>query len=59
MIFLGILEHKISDARCPGEDRILQCELDGGAAISNIETNKFNLLDLAFLPAWKNENVSK
>ena len=49
---------KISDRRCQGEDRILQCELDGGAATSNIEKNRYNLLDLAFSQSWRDVNVS-
>ena len=54
--FFGTLG-KMSDAKCPGEDRIILCELEGGM-ISNINENtRFNLLNLAFLKTYQNENV--
>ena len=50
---------KISDTRCPGEDRLLQCELENGAATSNInEGDRFKVLNSAFLKSYIDENVS-
>ena len=50
----------ISDTKCPGEDRILQCELEDGKADSNIaENTRFSVLNHAFLKTYIDENVSR
>ena len=49
---------KISDTRCPGEDRLLQCELLGGVANTNIlEDSRAGLLKDAFLKSYVTEKV--
>ena len=50
---------QVSDIKCPGEDRILQCELQDGKAGSNIDVkNRENLLQDAFLKSFEDPNVS-
>ena len=49
----------VSDIKCSGEDRILQCELEGAAAGSNINPKtRLNLLRDAFLKSFEDPNVS-
>ena len=50
---------QVSDIKCPGEDRILQCELQNGKAGSNIDVkNRAKLLQDAFLKSFEDPNVS-
>ena len=47
----------IPDHKCPGEDRILVCELEGYVTSNiNIQT-RLDLLTIAFLKTYQNENV--
>ena len=50
---------QVSDIKCPGEDRILQCELKDGKAGSNIDVKtRQKLLQDAFLKSFEDPNVS-
>jgi hypothetical protein len=50
----------VSDIKCPGEDRILQCELSGGVVASNIApATIFSFINPAFLKSSENANVLK
>lgn len=55
--YLGTVTNKISDKKCPGEDRILQCELEGAAADSNINANtRLTVIAPAFMKSFIEEN---
>ncbi len=46
----------VSDVRCPGEDRIKECELVNGAVTSNIL--EVSRIQNAFLKAYEAQDVS-
>ena len=49
----------ITDRNCPFEDRVLQCELEGGIVSSDIQGNTKHTFDPVFLRVRDDATVSK